>query len=209
MIHKHHLKQACQIWLPMAVITVILAGLVYAAVQQNYRQSANDPQIQIARDVADAIVRGDAQADGIVPPTPTSELANSLATFVAVYSATGTPIGASVSVDGKLPTLPVGVFLAAAQKGENRFTWQPKTGVRVAAVLESFKGKDSGYILVGRSIREVEVRIAQLTIMTGIATALALILSYLAVLWYAMQVIKPEHHEHIHEHTEEHHHHAA
>ena len=54
-------KVLCQTfiaWLPFAIIIVIFSGLVYAIVQQNYRQSANDPQIQIAEDLATAISQG-------------------------------------------------------------------------------------------------------------------------------------------------------
>jgi hypothetical protein len=41
-------------WLPLAVAITILAGLVYATVQQSLRQGANDPQIQLAEDTAAA-----------------------------------------------------------------------------------------------------------------------------------------------------------
>ena len=36
--------------LAIAIITVI-SGIIYATVQQTYRSGANDPQIQIARDI--------------------------------------------------------------------------------------------------------------------------------------------------------------
>ena len=49
------------LWLPLGLVTLILCGLVNLAVQQNYRMSANDPQIQIAEDVADAVSQGKAQ----------------------------------------------------------------------------------------------------------------------------------------------------
>ena len=39
-------------WLPMALVVTALCGVVYAAVFRNIRQSANDPQIQMAEDAA-------------------------------------------------------------------------------------------------------------------------------------------------------------
>ena len=39
-------------WLPLAVASTGMCLLVYATVQQNYRQSLNDPQIQMAEDAA-------------------------------------------------------------------------------------------------------------------------------------------------------------
>ncbi len=38
----------------LAIVTIVIA-LVYAAVQQNYRMAANDPQVQIARDAAERL----------------------------------------------------------------------------------------------------------------------------------------------------------
>lgn len=177
-------------WLPLAVVIVIFSGLVYAVVQQNYRQSANDPQIQVAQDIATAIGQG-TPADGIVPPNPTAPMSPSLATFVAIYSATGTPIGSSVSLDGKLPTLPQGVFNTVKLKGDDRFTWQPDPGVRIAAVVEPYtSGQTTGYILAGRSLKEIEIRENALELMTGIAMLLALLLSYLVAFLVATMSAK-------------------
>ena len=39
-------------WLPLGVAVTLVCALIYATVQQNYRQSANDPQIQMAEDAA-------------------------------------------------------------------------------------------------------------------------------------------------------------
>src|SRR6185436_9409124 len=39
-------------WLPLAVAITGVCGLVYATVHQNYRQSLNDPQIEIAEYLA-------------------------------------------------------------------------------------------------------------------------------------------------------------
>src|SRR5580698_671314 len=122
--HKAVLAETFKTWLPLAVTIIILTGLVAVAVQQNYRQSANDPQIQIAEDVSTAINNGSATPDAIVSPTPTTDIASSLSAFVTVFSATGTPIGSSVSLNGKLPTLPSGVFDYVKLHGEDRFTWQ-------------------------------------------------------------------------------------
>lgn len=182
-IQKSVFRTAFEIWLPLAVVIVIMTGTFYAAVQQNYRLSANDPQIQIAQDVAAALTSGQAPPEAVVPPTPTTEIIPSLSTFVAIYSATGTPIGSSASLDGKLPVLPVGVFDFAQKFGENRFTWQPKPGARFAAIVVYFSGKSSGYVMAARSLREVELREKQLAIMSVTAGMVALILSY-GIIYY-------------------------
>lgn len=172
-------------WLPLGVAIVVLSGLVYVAVQQNYRTAANDPQIQVARDIATAINEG-TPAESIVSASPTVSIDASLSTFVTMYNATNTPIGSSVSLDGKLPTLPSKVFDTVKAKGEYSFTWQPQSGIRIAAVVTSYKsGSSTGYILAGRSLKEVDLRINKLMQTTAVATALALLLSYLAAFWMA------------------------
>lgn len=42
-------------WLPLAVAITGICLLVYATVQQNYRQSLNDPQIQMAESIAASV----------------------------------------------------------------------------------------------------------------------------------------------------------
>ena len=95
------------LWLPLGLVTLFLCGLVNLAVQQNYRMSANDPQIQAAEDVASAVSQGKATPDELFQGTPT-EMASSLASFIITYTATGTPIVSSVVLDGKTPVCPAG-----------------------------------------------------------------------------------------------------
>jgi len=101
------------------------------------------------------------------------------------YLAPGTPVGSSVSLNGKLPTLPSGVFDKAKQAGGNRFTWEPQKGVRIAAVVMKFSSSSSsGYVLAGRSLKEIEKREQDLLYMTLIAGVAVLVLSFLAT-WFA------------------------
>jgi len=173
--------QSFESWLPLAVAIIILSGLAYAVVQQNYRMSANDPQIQIAEDVAQAVSTNRTSPDSIVPPEPTAEIAKSLSTFVVVYSATGTPIGSSVLFDGKMPVVPPGVLEKAKAQGETRVTWQPKPGSRYAVVVDYFGGKEPGYVLAGRSLKEVEIRESQLAMISAVAAAIALLLTFMTI----------------------------
>lgn len=175
-----HLNSALKTWLPLALTTIVLSALVYTVVQQSYRMSANDPQIQIAEDIATVLSQGNTAPDSVVPPNPTTDISASLSTFVVIYSATGTPIGSSVALDGKLPTIPAGVIDYTKNHNQDRFTWQPKTGTRIAAVMTKFAGPTPGYILAGRSLREVEKRETQLLILTAIATLFSLLLTFLA-----------------------------
>ena len=159
-----------------AIVTAIF-GSIDLAVQQDYRQSANDPQIQLAEDVSAALDHG---------AMPQWDAANqidagvSLAPFIVIYSATGTPVAASGLIDGKMPIIPAGIFAAVSAHGEDRVTWQAPNGLRFAAVVVSYK---NGYVLVARSLREVEVREAMLNQQVGLPYAVSVVLMLVYCFW--------------------------
>jgi hypothetical protein len=126
---------------------------VYAAVQQNYRSSANDPQLQIATEDA---LRLDAGASpNHVAGGPPVDLARSLGIHVSVYDESGRVTVSTARLDGAIPTVPVGALKSAQRQGQNTITWQPRSGVRVAAVIVRWRG---GTVLVGRSLVPIENR---------------------------------------------------
>lgn len=152
----------------LAVVS-LLFGTIYATVQQNERQSANDPQIQMAEDAAAALSTGEALET--VVPGERIDVAKSLATFVEVFDTAGKPVVSSGYLNDAMPTLPAGVFDYVRANGEDRFTWQPERGVRDAAVVTSF---NSGFVLVARSIREVEKREDSLLLEVFVAWVLSM-----------------------------------
>lgn len=166
----------------MAAATIVLSGTMYVAVQQNYRISANDQQIQIAEDAATALNKGLPVAN-LVPQSLSVDLDKTLSLNIGVYDDSGKPIQTSAKVGGKPVDPPAGVFDAARKTGQNRFTWQPKNGVRQAAVVVRFdNGQQKGFVLVARSLREVENRISDLTKITALGTTAALLASLLLMM---------------------------
>lgn len=143
-------------WLLSVIVVSGLIGLIYAAVQQDLRQGANDPQIQMAEDIAAKLANGE-QVQNVVPLEKV-DIAKSLAPYVMIFDANGNPVASSAQLDGQTPTIPPGVFDYVRQNGEDRITWQPQTGVRSAVVVTQYKGQNSGFVLAGRSLREVEKR---------------------------------------------------
>jgi hypothetical protein len=165
-------------WLPLAILFTLVCGVVYISVHQNFRSSANDPQIQMAEDAAEALEKGVA----IVTILGNSkvEIEKSLAPYLVMYDQAGKPVAGSGELNGKLPTLPEGVFKYAKNKGEDRITWQPEKGIRSAIVVVSYNSPNAqgGFVMAGRSLREVEKREHQLTV----RVALLWIIS-LGILW--------------------------
>ncbi len=151
-----NVKAILQHWLLVAIVVTGLIGLLYAVVQQDIRQGANDPQIQMAEDAA-AKLAGGQSAQGVVPSEKV-DIATSLAPYLIVFDANGNPIASSAQLDGQTPSIPSGVFDSVRKNGEDRITWQPQSGVRSAIVVTQFTGSTSGFVVAGRSLREVEKR---------------------------------------------------
>ena len=159
-----------------AIVTLIF-GTIYLVAQQNYRQSANDPQIQLAEDAALVLNHGVA-----LQWTASSQIdaGASLAPFIALFSATGTPVTSSGLIGGQMPALPSGVFDFVKAHGEDRVTWQTPSGLRFAAVVVPFK---NGYVLAARSLRETEIREGKLNAMVGLPYAASVILMLVYCIW--------------------------
>ena len=166
---------------PLAGLTVLyvfcaaaLTALVYIAVQQNYRQNANDPQIQLAEDAAQSLDHG--LAPSSVVPAARVDLGTSLAPFIIVTDDNYRILASSGTLNGRTVLPPTGAFTAAltgrgkdtARTGENRITWQPSSSVREAAVITRYSG---GYVVAARSLREVEIREDDLASLCGLAFA--------------------------------------
>ena len=167
------LKTIFKYWLLIAVVVTCLSGLIYGTAQQILRQSADDPQIQMAEDIAAQLANGQ-QIQSVVP-TEKVDIAKSLAPYIIVFDANGNPIASSAQLDGQTPTIPSGVFDYVRQNGADRITWSPRPGVRSAIVVTKISGPNSGFVLAGRSLREVEIReddILQLDLLGWLASLL-------------------------------------
>jgi hypothetical protein len=170
-----------KVWVLLAIVTTSLCGLIYLVVQQDMRIGANDPQIQVAEDVARQISTGENPLD-FIPPIKV-EVSKSLANYIIIFDEKGKIIGSSAVLDGKLPTIPSGVLDKTKALRETRFTWQPEAGVRSAVVVDYFKGPSNGYVLVGRSIREVEDRESNLELTVFLAWFVTLGVSLAATIF--------------------------
>ncbi len=172
------IKNILRLYLPFAVVISAFCLLTYTAIQQVYRQAANDPQIQMANDAADCPRRRRVPSSRCCPSFMVS-VAKSLSPFLIFYDAQGNVTGSTAVLDGQTPALPAGVLESTVQMGgENRRTWQPRAGVRIAAVIVSYK---DGFVLAGRSLRESEARTAQLGTMTGLTWLLAMAVTLAAI----------------------------
>jgi len=172
-------KRIFRHWLPIAALATVASLLVYLAVQQVLRMGANDPQIQMVEDAAVVLAQG-ARPESVIPAA-TVDAGASLAPFMIVYDAAGNPLASSGRLHGETPALPAGVIEYTRQNGEDRVTWQPEAGVRIAAVVTGFNGTQSGFVLAGRSLREIEDRESQAESIAGLAWLASLVVTLAAV----------------------------
>ncbi len=184
-----HLIRTGISWIPLGIAITLICGLIYVTVQQNYRQSLDDPQIQMAEDAAAEIEQGSSPAS--VVPKQEVNMAASLAPWLAVYTASGTPIASSATLNGAEPIMPQGVFdistwhkyaadlfPVTVPSNEDRFTWQPQSNVRQAVVL--VQASNGMFVASGRNMREVENREGTLTLMVGLGWIVTLVISFVA-----------------------------
>lgn len=165
-----------------AVIATISCGLVYLAVQQSIRAGANDPQIQVAEDLATLLSSG----RNINPNLDNKvDIAKSLSVFVMFYDDNGNLIGSSAELNGQpAPQVPKGVLDYTKVHGEDRITWQPAPGVRSAIVVTRFENSSSsGFVVAGRSLREVEKRESQAFYKSFFAWIFSIIVIFVAIVF--------------------------
>ena len=146
-----------------ALVLTVACGLAYGEAQQVLRSTANDPQEQLAGDGARALDSGAPPASLVAPGSAaasaagpgTVDVVTGLAPFLAVYDGSGAVLATNGSLDGAAPVPPAGVLASARSSGRDAVTWQPRAGVRIAAVVVGWRG---GTVLAGRSLRLTEER---------------------------------------------------
>ena len=124
----------------------------------------------MAEDAARALAGGAMPASIVPHSEAVVDIATSLAPWIAIYDESGTPLESSGVFSGAPPKPPQGVFDVAranqgkdtSVSGQNRVSWQPAPNVRSAIVIQHFLGTHPGYVVAGRSMREVEVRESRL-----------------------------------------------
>jgi hypothetical protein len=174
-----------KIALPTLAVSWAVILFVALAVQQNYRLSANDPQLQLAGDAAAQLEQG--AGPSAVVGAGRVDATRSLAPFVTVYDGRGdhAALASSGDFDGRTFTPPAGVFDNVRAHHEERFTWQTAGGQRLAAVMDYVNGDQPRFVLAARSLTVVEAREDQLRTQT-----LAALLGVAAVLGAFVLLVK-------------------
>ncbi|MCX6783482.1 MAG: hypothetical protein NT141_00195 [candidate division WWE3 bacterium] len=173
-IHKKLILESVISWVPLAFVATAAIVGAYCSVQQNFRQSANDPQVQLSQDIAGLIAQGADPAS--YDQAQKIDVAQSLTPFLIITDESGKVLASSITVSGKSPVVPSGVLSFAKSHADDRVTWQPLPKVRMAIVVKYYKGQSSsGFVIIGRSLKEIETRTDNLMKLMAGGLALTLI----------------------------------
>jgi hypothetical protein len=156
-------------WLGVVVIILLIFGTIYVVAQQAGRSAANSPQIQIAEDAAAQLDRGD---HPLIVTSGQMDIEASLAPFTIVYDKSGKVVSGSGYIRGKVPKAPMGILTAAKGHDYHAVTWEPKDGVRVAAVTVA---ADKYYVLTGRSLELTEKQANTTLLLTALGCLSSLV----------------------------------
>lgn len=156
----YRLPREAHFLLAVCLFVTIMFVFMYAVAQNVLRSGANDPQIQMAEDAA--FLLQNQTPMGPIVPEKTVEVSQSLAPFIQVYDKKGSLLDANVMLHGKSFTISKEALNYAKDYGENRLTWQPEKGVRIAAVISHYDGQNPGFVVAGKSLRETENRIGNI-----------------------------------------------
>lgn len=167
-------------WIPFAIVVTVCTSVAYLAVQQNIRLSANIPQVETAENVAKALESG-ADPAGLNDANKV-DVATNLALFIIAMDDAGAVTGSTANLNGESPKPPQGALEYTKTHGQNRITWEPQKGVRLAIVIEHVSGDKGGYVVAGRSLRETENLINTIMIILALAWGAGLIATLIAVI---------------------------
>ena len=163
-------------WFGYAAVITLLCGIIYIVGQQGFRQSADDPQYQMAEDAANAISKGaDPKLLGAAP----MDISETLSPYIIIYDKVGNAVVNGAILNGKPLKIPQGVLDYIQTHGADHATWQPVPGVRQAMVGMRSNATGKSYtVIAGRSLRKIEERIGNL----GEQVAFGWAMSLLAIL---------------------------
>lgn len=143
-----------RVWIMLSFLVVFCFAFTYLCFQQTIRLQTNIPLIESADNITVSLNNGtmpDAVADN-----SHIDLSTSISQYVIIYDENGNVLKSTGFLNNEAPKAPIGVLTNSKNLGINKVTWMPQIGVRQAVVVKPFKSTISGYVLVGRSLREQE-----------------------------------------------------
>lgn len=164
------------------VVVTIVFGTIYAVMQQQNRQQANDMPTMIATEAATQLNDGLTLSGLDIGKV---DVRTSLMPFLTVYDKQGKVVAGSGWLSGKVAELPKGVVQHATLGKNHYVTWSPALGLRFATATVA---TEKYYIVGAQSLKTTEHRIDQL----GWLVLYGYIIALSAIVWaYVFSKQKP------------------
>jgi len=187
------MKKVLKYWIPLAVGLTALTATMLGVSFYILRQMADDPQIQIAEDIAPILATG--QDPRALEQQAKVDISKSLVQFIIVYDNDGKVVASTAKLNEESPIVPKDALEASKATGQNRITWMPQENVRSALVINRFEGEKPGYVVVGRSLREVEKRKQEMLKLGPLSWGASLFSTLLASYIFLNRSKKTAHHQ--------------
>ncbi len=174
---------------PGAIVLTILCGLVYVVTQQQLRQGANDPQIELVRNMELELQPG-THIPADYNTTDIVDVRHSLSTFVMIFDQDGQVLASTGKLDDDTLVVPTDLLAYMNEHwDEHAVTLQPTPKVRLAAVFKTVTlnkpGLQTVTVMAARSLQEVEKREQQVVLLVTTAWGVGMIL---IIGWSALRV---------------------
>jgi hypothetical protein len=188
-MHGGITRSPIRIWLAIVGTATLVLGASYAMIQQSTRLSADDLPLITAQSTKHALENGSDATDAV--PNIKTDLKTDNTVFVTITDDSRRILASSALLNGKNPLPPAGVFDYASKNGNDHFTWEPASGVRLATRVIPYSATGgNGFIITGQSLSQVEKRIDTYTLFSAI-TWLAVVIWTSAVLLLPSRTLGP------------------
>jgi sensor histidine kinase regulating citrate/malate metabolism len=167
-------------FLPLAFILVFAAALVFVTTGQNLRLSADEALVDQATSIATTLKN---QSPKGAQANTQIDVEKSTQPFIIILDKDNKVLYSTAQIDGNTPAVPENSIKTAKDKSENKFTWSPKSTVRIATVIVPYTSTDeNGVVVVGKSLKEVESRTDNTARTVTTASVFGLVILFV-VLW--------------------------
>jgi hypothetical protein len=168
-------------WLAIVGVATLVLGASYTMVQQSTRLSADDLPLTTAQVAKQELQSGSDTKD--IVPTLKTNLRTDTSVFMIITDSSQHVLASSALLEGQTPLPPQGVFSFTNSHGNDRFTWQPTSGVRLATRVTKYgQSPNDGFIITGQSLKPFEDRIQTYTWIALAAWLALLAWSYMLLL---------------------------
>jgi hypothetical protein len=177
-------------WVTGVLLITVAACLAWLSYGLSLRNGADRQPLRLAAAAAGQLASG--SPPGSVLPAAI-DMASAPAPFIIVFDSQHRVLASSGHLNGRTPGLPAGVLAWVTAHGQDRITWQPRPGLREAAVIEPYRGLRPGFVLAAQSLQDISSQQRSLTWSVAYMWLAAFAISFLIARLLPARTTRPRH----------------